>query len=86
MELSMNKDETMKKGRWVMIKGIIFGFIAMVIVIGAVTSPYGEVEAGERFDRTEILTKDYVYIGAESEDGVSITIMPPSEEIMAEYR
>ncbi|MCP4230505.1 MAG: hypothetical protein GY771_10220 [bacterium] len=69
-----------------MIRGIIFGFIAMVIVIGAVTFPYGEVEAGESTNEREILTRDYVYIGAESEDGVSITIMPPSEEIMAKYR
>ena len=76
----------MKKGRWVMFKGILFGFIAMVIVIGAVTFPYGEVEAGGKTEEREILTRDYLYIGAESEDGVSVTIMPPSEEIMAEYR
>ena len=76
----------MKKGRWVMIRGIIYGFIAMVIVIGAVTFPYGDVKAEGNSDECEIMTVDYVYIGAESEDGVSVTIMPPSEEIMAEYR
>jgi len=69
-----------------MIRGIIYGFIAMVIVISAVTFPYGEVEAEDRSDEREIMTVDYIYIGAENGDGVSITIMPPSEEIMAEYR
>ncbi len=69
-----------------MFRGILYGFIAMVIVIGVVTFPYGEVEAGEKTDEREILTRDYVYIGAEDQDGVSVTIMPPSEEIMAKYR
>ena len=86
MESLSNKGETTEKGRWVMIRGIIFGFIAMLIVIGAVTFPYGEVEAEENIEEREILTRDYVYIGAESENGVSVTVMPPSEEIMAEYR
>lgn len=69
-----------------MFRGIFYGFIAMLIVIGVVTFPYGGVEADEKTDEKEILTRDYVYIGAEDEDGVSITVMPPSEEIMAKYK
>ncbi len=69
-----------------MFKKIALGTIALAILIAAVSFPYNIAAADVRDNGPEILTKDYVYIGAESEDGVSVTIAPPSEEIMNEYR
>ncbi|MCP4230506.1 MAG: hypothetical protein GY771_10225 [bacterium] len=69
-----------------MFKDVILGLVALAMLLGIIGFSYDTAEADERFDRTQILTKDYVYIGAENEDGVSVTVMPPSEEIMAEYR
>jgi hypothetical protein len=76
----------LKEGESNMLKEIILGTIALAIVIAAVSFPYNIAFADVRDNNPEILTKDYIYIGAESEDGVSITIAPPSEEIMNEYR
>ncbi|MCP4231537.1 MAG: hypothetical protein GY771_15510 [bacterium] len=69
-----------------MIKEIILGTVALAILIAAVSFPHDIAVADGRDNNPEILTKDYVFIGAESEDGVSITIAPPSEEIMNAYR
>ena len=83
----LNQTKMMNKEREKdMFKDITLGLVALAMLLGIIGFSYDTAGAGERADRTQILTKDYVYIGAESEDGVSVTIMPPSEEIMAEYR
>ena len=69
-----------------MFKDVTLGLLALAVVLGIIVASYDTAGAGEKLEKAPILTRDYLYIGAEDEDGVSVTVMPPSEEIMAEYR